>query len=182
MMKSLKLHIILSVIAILSLTSCSNLDIKKLNQKAIELMNAGNVDGAISRLESINDLNPNFPETNYDLGIAYEKKGNYAKAIIYLNKAVSLRKDFADAYYSMGVVYEEMALAGVDTLNKKSGPDKANQVKDIVDNFKKSQDAFSNYVNYSRNPEDINEVKSKIESLNNDIKKYEIIINSSPSQ
>lgn len=56
------------------LTSCSNLDVQVLNKKAVQLINQGNTDGAISRLESINDINPHFPQTYYNLGIAYEKK------------------------------------------------------------------------------------------------------------
>lgn len=158
--------------SVILLTSCSNIDIQKLNNRANELMSSGDVDGAISRLESINDLNPNFPQTHYNLGIAYHKKGEYEKAVTSLDNAVRLKNDFAEAYYTRGVVYEEIALSLVDK-NKKNKTTGEKTIFSISDNFKKSQESYTQYVQLVKDSNDVEEVKSKIEALDADIKKYE---------
>jgi len=66
-MKKIKILFLLALTPFL--VSCtkviSNPDVQTLNQRAVELMNSGDVKGAIARLESINDLNPNFPQNHY---------------------------------------------------------------------------------------------------------------------
>jgi len=165
-------------ISVIMLTSCSNIDIQKLNNKANILMKAGDVDGAISRLESINDLNPNFPETHYNLSIAYRKKGNYNKAIASLEKAISLKNDFVDAYYTLGIICEEKAL----TLIEKNKKTDKNNVLIISSNLKKSQEAYIQYLKLAKNPSDAESIKSKIEILNIDINKYDAMLNNNNSQ
>lgn len=53
----------------------------ELNQKAQMLMQAGDTAGAIARLESAHDLEPNEPNTSYNLALAYQSMGNYDQAI-----------------------------------------------------------------------------------------------------
>ncbi|MDD3014543.1 MAG: tetratricopeptide repeat protein [Candidatus Gastranaerophilales bacterium] len=171
-------NIILIFISIILVTSCSNLDIQKLNNKANLLMKAGDIDGAISRLESINDLNPNFPQTHYNLGIAYNKKRQYDKAISSLQEALRLKNDFADAYYTLAVICEEKALSLIDK-NKK--PDK-NTVLIINDNFKKSQIAYIQYLKLTKDSSDTEAIKNKIEFLNADIQKYDAMLNNNQNQ
>lgn len=154
------------------LSACSNLDVQKLNFRANELMNKGDVDGAIARLESINDLNPNFPQTNYNLGIAYFKKNNIEKSLIYLNKAVELNPKFADAYYTMGVIYENYA---VDAMNKVD-TDKKNQnfeaLNKILENLDMAQRNYSLYIKYSTDKMEAENTQSKVNELNMQIQKY----------
>jgi tetratricopeptide (TPR) repeat protein len=165
--------LIISLFLLIFLVSaCSNFDIEKLNNKANALMNSGDTDGAIARLESINDLNPNYPQTHYNLGIAYHKKKNFDKAITSLNEAIRLKKDFADAYYTIGVVYEEIALTIVE---EKKNPD-AKDILTILDYFKKAQGAYAQYLDLAINPTDSESVNAKIETLSNDIKKYDAIM------
>jgi len=164
-------------ISVILLTSCSNLDIEKLNNKANDLMNTGDIDGAISRLESINDLNPGFPQTHYNLGVAYHKKGNYDKSVAELNKAIKLKPDFADAYYTLGVVCEENALNLIDqNKNNKTLDEKT--ILTVSDNFKEAQKAYIQYINLAKNSSDTQNIKNKIETLDNDIKKYDDMLNS----
>jgi len=145
--------------------SCSNLDIQTLNQRAIELMNEGNVDGAIARLESITDLNPNFAETYYNLGVAYHKKGDFKKSITALNKAIKLKKDFPEAYYTLGVVYEELSSNLLKDQNK-------NNIVTAVENYQKSRDSYAKYLKITVNPDDLENIKSRIEFLDSEIAKY----------
>lgn len=165
-------HIFIIFASVFFLASCSNLDVQTLNQRANELLNAGNIDGAIARLESINDLNPNFPQTHYNLGIAYYKKGDYEKSIKSLNKAVELNKNLADAHYSLGVVYEEMALSEI----KKQEENKTNNPATILEDYKKSQESFIQYLKIANNAPDAENIKAKTEELNGYITKYESLL------
>lgn len=161
--------VIVSFLLICSiLTGCSNLDIEKLNKRANELMNAGDIDGAISRLESINDLNPNFSQTHYNLGVAYYKKKNYEKAITSLNKAIRLKSDFAEAYYTLGVIYEEI---GINIIEENKKPD-SKKIVTIIDSFKLAQEAYGKYVQFAKSQSDADSINSKIETLNKDIQNY----------
>jgi tetratricopeptide (TPR) repeat protein len=168
-MKIIKLLPLFLVIIFLS--SCSNLDVQLLNQKAMEYMKQGDVDSAIARLESINDLNPNFPETNYNLGIAYHKKQEYKKALASLDKATSLKPDFAQAYYTKGVIYEEIALNIIEL--QKTQDHKANKDKiAISESLVNSKENFEKYLKYSPKAQDASDVNAKIEQLKNDIQHY----------
>jgi tetratricopeptide (TPR) repeat protein len=164
-MKILKLSSLLFILVFL--VACSNLDVQQLNQKAMEYMKQGDVDSAIARLESINDLNPKFPQTHYNLGIAYHKKQQYEKALASLDKATQLKSDFAQAYYTKGVIYEEMAVNLAESKDVK-----VQDKQKAVEYFTKSSENFEKYLQYSPDAQDVKEVKSKIEQLNNDIKQY----------
>lgn len=161
--------LLLIVLSITGLTSCTtSLDVQKLNQKATNLIKAGDVDGAIARLESINDIDPNYAETHYNLGIAYYQKKDYEKSIKSLSEAVKLNPNISDAYYTMGVIYEDMALTEIEK-NKDKNP------ADIYNMFALSQQSFSEYLNKAKNPGDGDDVKEKIASLNSDISKYKTL-------
>jgi len=152
------------------LSSCSNLDIQTLNQRAVELRNSGDIDGAIARLESIKDLNPSFPQTHYNLGIAYFEKKDYEKAIKALNDSINIKSNFAEAYYALGVTYENMALAREEEIQNDVQRSEAS--KFIVNCLNKSIEAYSNYLKYAKVADDKEKIQSKIEILKNDIKKY----------
>lgn len=119
-MKNIKILFLLALTPFL--VSCtkviSNPDVQTLNQKAVELMNSGDVKGAIARLESINDLNPNFPQNHYNLGVAYYKNEEYKKSIESLKQAISLDKNIADAYYTIGLAYQDIAGKEIEKLDK----------------------------------------------------------------
>jgi len=169
-----KIKLLLSIFLLVFVTtSCaSNLDIQTLNKKANTLMNAGDVDGAIAKLEAIKDLNPNVPQTNYNLGIAYYKKGNLGKALTALNKAILLNKNFADAYYSRAVIYEDLESQGTIDAGKKF--DKANpeNTDKKLEYLYKAREDYTKYVNIAKDASDAQGAKSKIEELNSEISKY----------
>ncbi|OGI27624.1 MAG: hypothetical protein A2287_09080 [Candidatus Melainabacteria bacterium RIFOXYA12_FULL_32_12] len=166
----------LIVLFTLLLTSCSNLDIQTLNLKAKQLIDSGDIDGAIGRLESINDLNPAFPQTHYNLGIAYYKKGEFDKAVKSLNEAVRLDPKLGDAYYSLGVIYEDLALTDIEKASKDNKIENLEVVNKILENLKYSQESYKKYLNLTQNPSETEDIKIKLENINNDINKYQSIL------
>lgn len=203
-MKKINIKFLIILAAMPLLASCTNIisnpDVQTLNNKAVELMNSGDVKGAISRLESINDINPNFAQTNYNLGVAYYKNGEYEKSIESLKKSVSLDKNITDAYYTLGYVYQDLAEQQIDKLEKPNKPDKKESVNSqdskqekqlskkealtqIVDNLQNSKNYFTLYMDLIKNqkpesasqenPEAREAINNTIQSLDNDIKKYQ---------
>lgn len=202
-MKKIKILFLLALTPFL--VSCtkviSNPDVQTLNQRAVELMNSGDVKGAIARLESINDLNPNFPQNHYNLGVAYYKNEEYAKSIESLKKAISLNKNIADAYYTIGLAYQDMAGKEIAKLDK---PDNEKQVNNketespevsenpeekklsksevlalIIDNLKNSKDYYTQYTDLISNSDEKTKIKEEVKIIDEDIKKYEEKISSS---
>lgn len=170
-------YLSLLVSMVLLLTSCSNLDIQTLNLKAKQLMEQGDVDGAIGRLESINDLNPKYPQTHYNLGIAYYKKGEFDKAINSLNQSLKLDSKLADAYYSLGVIYEDIALSEIDNSTKEDKKiEKPEILNKIIQNLQNSHESFVKYLDLTQNSAEQADIKTKIENLNNEITKYQSIM------
>ena len=105
----------LAVLVMVSATGCQqDLVYKKsmgeLNQKAQAMMNSGDVDGAVSRLEAAHDLDPNEPLTTHNLAIAYQMQGNYDKAIeMFQSLTDKPGLDHAEIYKSLGISYEGKA-------------------------------------------------------------------------
>jgi tetratricopeptide (TPR) repeat protein len=97
----------------------------ELNQKAQTMMQSGDVDGAIARLEAAHDLDPNEPNTTHNLAVAYQTKGDYDKAIALFTQLMGKPgMDKAELYKALGVTYEAKA----DQL--------AGQAKEALDNPK----------------------------------------------
>lgn len=83
----------------------------ELNQKAQAMMQAGDYAGAIARLESAHDLQPDEPNTTYNLAVAYQMQGQYDKAIsmftLLLEKPGPLSKP--EIQKALGITYEAKA-------------------------------------------------------------------------
>ena len=201
-MKNIKILVLLALTPFL--VSCtkviSNPDVQTLNQKAVELMNSGDVKGAIARLESINDLNPNFPQNHYNLGVAYYKDEEYKKSIESLNQAISLDKNIADAYYTTGLAYQDWARKEIEKLEKPDNEKQVNNQKQdievsdvpeekkltkpeilalIVDNLKNSKDYYTQYIEMISNSDEKERITQELQNIDLDIKKFEEQLSSS---
>jgi len=197
-MKNFKFAIILAIAPLL--VSCTNIisnpDIQKLSDKASQLMSSGDYKGAISRLESVNDLNPNFPQTHYNLGIAYYKDEQFEKAIDSLKTAVNLDKNLADAYYTIALCYSSLAYKQIDEMEKPAKKETVNESENInisekkplskteafsqiIGNLSNSKDYFTQYTAIITSDEDKQRISAEIENLDKDIKKYQEKISSS---
>ena len=193
-MKNIKILFLLALTPFL--VSCtkviSNPDVQTLNQKAVELMNSGDVKGAISRLESINDLNPDFPQNHYNLGVAYYKNEEYEKSIDSLKQAISLDKNLADAYYTIGLAYQDIAGKEIEELNKPVGEKQVNnQIAEdsnkpeekqltkkeilalVVEDLKNSKEYYTQYTDLASNPAEKEKIAQELQNIDLDIKKYE---------
>jgi tetratricopeptide (TPR) repeat protein len=152
--------------------SVSNPDIRKLTASAQMLMAAEDYKGAAVRLEAINVLNPNLPENNYNLGIAYYRMNEREKAIASMNKALELRKNLPDAYYTLAVIYEDIALEKTTGLEKeKDAQKKADTITGIADSYQKAIDNYDSYLKLTKDPEEQAKVQKKIDSLREDQEK-----------
>lgn len=173
------------LITLITISACSNIDVQTLNNKAAELMSKGDIDGAISRLESIQDLNPNFPQTNYNLGIAYKEKKDYNKALNYLEKAIKLNPKMYQAHIAVSVIAEEMAnqlLNQEINILQKENPNKTINYLDLNLNeelrqrilryFNRAKSALEEFIKYSPNNKDNQEYINKIKEYDQYIIKF----------
>ncbi len=167
------------IIVVLALftTSCgknfsiSNPDIQKLTEKAQQLMQEGEFNAAIGRLESINDLNPGLAENNYNLGIAYYKTNQYEKALDSLQKAIVLDNRLKDAYYTLAVIYEEIALKNAEAAEKiEKEEEKIKLLARIKQNYIDAKENYVSYIDLIGLSEERKQVLEKIEEFNEKIK------------
>ena len=78
--------------------------VEELN-KGTDLMLKGGHKKAIEFLKKAIDLNPEFSEAYYNLGICYEQLGDHKDAIEMFKKTIELSPDSANAYYALGYAY-----------------------------------------------------------------------------
>lgn len=89
--------------------------IAELNQKAQSMMQAGDYEGAVSRLEAAHDLQPTEPNTTYNLAVAYQTQGQYDKAIAIFNELLEhpgpdgTPMSAPEIHKAMGITYEAQA-------------------------------------------------------------------------
>ncbi|MCR4881453.1 MAG: tetratricopeptide repeat protein [bacterium] len=156
--------------AMLFLSGCnlnlSNLDVQKLNNAAAEYMKAGEFDKAASRLEAITELNPDLPETYYNLGIAYYQMEEYDKAVRAFSDAIIRKPIMADAYYSRAIAHEDLAYSILDGNGKdenyKPTEEDSNLATEYLQNAKAD---FENYLKCKKDADDTQEVMEKISQI-----------------
>ena len=68
----------------------------------------GNIDLGLQTLHKAVALAPNNGYINYDLGVLYAKKSDYAQSAIYSQKAVENGGDFAEAYNNYGYALAQL--------------------------------------------------------------------------
>ena len=150
----------------------SNLDVQKLNNKASEYMQSGEYDKAASRLEAIIELNPDLPETYYNLGIAYYNMKEYEKATDALGNALLRNPEFADAYFSRAVAFEEWAFSSNENENEKENKTNEENIKEKEikkEYLKEAKSDYQNYLKFKSDAEDKEDVIKKIEQIDKDL-------------
>jgi tetratricopeptide (TPR) repeat protein len=114
----------LGVWGLLALQGCTdtapyNPAISQLNTSAQQALQKGDTDSAIHRLESALELAPNDVNTQYNLAIVYQSKGNHLKAISLLEKLLKTKEMSLDKLLpALAVAYE----AEADRLSNLSSP------------------------------------------------------------
>ena len=123
----------------LSLTGCQKdivhqRSMAELTQKAQSMMQAGDYAGAVARLESAHDLQPEDVRTTFNLAVAYQMQGNNDKAIEFFNQLLQKPGieqggiNPAELHKNLGVCYEAKA----DQLGAKTGENNEDGAKETV--------------------------------------------------
>ena len=186
MKKTLLITLIMTVTLIS--TACVNkFAVQELNNNAQKMLASGDVEGAISRLESSIDLDESLYETHYNLAVAYLEAKKLDKAEKALDKVFELNPDFPEAYHTMGVVYEEKAYEIVNGQNEEGNVEnaedadyvKANQESltdeqkmDVNKYITTAIEYYNKYLSKKVNAEDASKVNEKIDALNTELRKY----------
>lgn len=163
------------ICSFLFLSACdnnlSNIDVKKLNEKASEYMQAGDYEKAVSRLESSLDLNPEPFETYYNLGVAYYQLNDYEKALKSLDEAIKKNEKLADAYFSRAIVYEDWAYSILEGEGEQANlKEPSSETKEL--SMKYLQNAkvdFEKYLELKKNAKDKDDVHEKIIQIENEL-------------
>lgn len=160
----------------------NNVAVLKLNDKAKEYMDEGDIKSAISRLESSVDLDGNIFESRYNLAVAYMDANMCDKALTQINEAQKLlKKDEAAVFYIKGLAnscqadnsIKEADSQGNLIVNKEllAKPEIAAK---YVSYLKDSNNAFQKYTDLAPNTEQTRDIISKINDNNIEINKYSI--------
>ena len=199
-MKKLTLFLAILFVSVLCSACINNIAIRGLNHKAQEFMQKGDIQSAISRLESSVDLDGSVFETRYNLGVAYISAQDFKKARTQLEEAIKIKPDFADSYYSLAVALESDALkileddendeTNVEVEVVDSQGDETDNLKNIseedakylVNTLNAAVDYYKKYLELKPQSDDRDEVAAQIKYLEetsyNYAKKYKLVKNS----
>ena len=183
-MKKALLLVSVLFISVVSTACINKFAVQELNNKAKGYIEQGDYQNAIERLKSSVDLDDTVFETHYNLAVAYTQAEDYPNAIAAYKKAIEINPDFADAYYSLAVAEEDFSVdlaKGVLKLDENGNPVKVDE-KELEKQEKITitpeaeklindllTEAVNNYTIYLQKGADIqdgDEVKEKIERLN----------------
>ena len=189
-MKKLTLFLAILFVSVLCSACINNIAIQELNNKAQELMQNGDIQGAISRLESSVDLDGTIFETRYNLGVAYISAQEFKKAQTQLEEAIKIKPEFADSYYSLAVAKESDALkileedendqTNTEPQTAETQDDETDGLKNIseeeakylVDTLNSSTELYKKYLELKPQSNDKEEVEAQINYLEETISKY----------
>lgn len=174
-------------------TACiNNFAVQELNNKAMEFMNKGDYENAISRLKSSVDLDDTIFESQYNLAVAYTNAEDYDNAIETFKKAITLNSSFADVYYSYAVAQDNYAkdiLAGTSKKQQEMAKDNdkvefetmSDEPKDYKPTAEEKNEAitlytgavenYELYLKHASSSKDTAEVQEKITQLKAEIDK-----------
>lgn len=115
-MPSFKIVCCAAIVTVMAFSGCKQEDLihqksmSELNIKAQQMLQAGDVNGAVSRLEAAHDLSPDEPNTSLNLAIAYQMQGNHDKAIeLFQGLLNKPGQDQGELYKNLGITYEAKA-------------------------------------------------------------------------
>lgn len=189
-MKKLTLFLAILFVSVLCSACINNIAIQELNNKAQEFMQKGDIQGAISRLESSVDLDGTIFETRYNLGVAYISAQEFKKAQTQLEEAIKIKPEFADSYYSLAVAKESDALkileedendqTNTEPQTAETQDDETDGLKNIseeeakylVDTLNSSTELYKKYLELKPQSNDKEEVEAQINYIEETISKY----------
>jgi tetratricopeptide (TPR) repeat protein len=84
-----------------------------------QLMEEQKVDQAVEALDHAKKLRPRDPQINYDLGLAYSRKGLYDQAIVCFRTATESDPTFSQAWLDLGLNYRHRGSAQTSPEQRK---------------------------------------------------------------
>ena len=180
--------VLLSVIfmSAFCLTGCiNNQAINTLNESAKGLLEKGDAQGAVCRLESSLELDNTKYQTRYNLGVAYIQLGDLERAKENLERVIEMKSDYPDAYYSLGVAYEnsayniinQVAQIALDSDVSDQNEDTAlsdDKKENVIAELNEAIKYYNIYVEKSNDKESVEEVKNQIGNIQRTIEKYQV--------
>ena len=88
--------------------STREMEALKEHAKGTEQMLAKNFKEAIVFFKRALELNPDFSEACYNLGISYEELGKHQDSVEALKRSITLAPDNAHAHYALGYAYYQL--------------------------------------------------------------------------
>ncbi len=99
------------VVAAFALSGCASMhsgySFTQLREVGEKYLAAGDAPNALKFLTMAESQKPNDPTTQYDLGLAYQKRGLDTESIVHFQKALKLKPKYPEASNALGVVYAE---------------------------------------------------------------------------
>lgn len=142
-MKKLFSFVCILFLGVISSACVNMFAVSELNQIAKEYLDEGNVQAAISRLESSVDLDGEIYESRYNLAVSYLRTDNCKGAQEQIEVALTLRSNEPAALYTAGVAYTCVA---TEIYEKK---DKDGNIEFIkYDDLQKDYVAALDYIKY----------------------------------
>ena len=198
-MKKLCLLFTILFVSVLCTACINNFAVQELNGKAKELLESGNTEAAICRLQSSVDLDGNIFESRYNLAVAYIANEEYQKAEDQLLVAIKIKENNPNSYYSLGIAREGLA-EGI--INKK--PEKkeveveasqegeeviisekrklsSDDMNEIISKMSQAAEAYEQYLTLKPDAEDKAEVNVQIETLKKSIADYQQKLSATPT-
>src|SRR6267142_6052035 len=102
------LMVFLLVLGLLFSASSSAQTAKSYCQQAIELSRNKSWDQAIASYRKALALEPNDPDTHYNLALALKYKGDARQAVEEFEATVRLKPKWADAHYGLGATWHDL--------------------------------------------------------------------------
>ncbi len=169
----------MSIMCTACLNNFNSFAVQELNNKAQEYLNKGEVEKAISRLESNVDIDGGIFETRYNLAVAYVQAKEFEKALAQIKVAKELKPENADVYYITGVAAEGIAtsiMEGDDDSDEDKNENKKLSTEDkqkLAENLNLAIESYNQYIEKNPEANDKAAVEEKMMDLMNEVIKYE---------
>lgn len=142
-MKKLLSFLFILFLGVISSACINMFAVSELNQIAKQYLDEGNVQAAISRLESSVDLDGEIYESRYNLAVSYLRVGRCQDAKEQIEVALSLREQEPAVHYTTGVTYTCVA---TELYEKKDKDGNIEYIK--YDNPQKDYSIALDYMKY----------------------------------
>lgn len=170
-MKKLLSFLFILFIGVISSACVNMFAVSELNQIAKEYLDNGDVNSAISRLESSVDLDGEIYESRYNLAVSYLRVDNCKGALEQIQAALALEPNEPAALYTAGVAYTCVASEFYEKKDKDGNieyikydtPQKDYAIAlDYIKHLELANQYFDKYVELMPNADDTKDVIAQI--------------------